>query len=262
MGCIECGTFAEETWEHFISCDPHGDIWNNVHKLFTTELREIFKKHAHKDITDPQIDRLLVSLVGTTADSTLFHLFKQHACEGKITSHFSVTIRNHLRLSPAIGVKVDALILLTFLHLFKSLVWIPRCVLQVAWEERKGINQRMKLSRSWCSSPEQNAMPPYSINTPQPLHNPLIQPVTNEDHVQVLDDIPTHINEDEPINNLGRHDKMTRRMEAAKMTWSAITNYARHNYFDTWIPRLTKYFNKVTKIGDDIWDMPVSDNVQ
>ena len=146
--------------------------------------------------------------------------------EGKITFPSSAMIKNKLCLSPTIGVKVDALILLTFLHLFKNLVWIPRCALQMLWEERKGINRRMKLSRIPCSPPDQNAMPTHPISTPQTLHNPLIQLTSDVDHVQVLDDIPTHINEDEAINNFYPHDKMTRRMEAASMTWSAIANYA------------------------------------
>src|SRR6266496_2780087 len=125
MGCITCEMSVEETWEHFISCDPNNDIWPNLHSSLIIELRALFTTHAHKDLNNFQIEHLILSLIGASADSVMFHLFKQIACEGKITQYFSDMIRNKLHLSPTIGVKVDAFVLLIFLHLFKSLIWIP-----------------------------------------------------------------------------------------------------------------------------------------
>ncbi len=89
MGCITCGTSVEETWEHFISCDPHNDIWNNLHSSLSSELRTLFIKHAHTDINNFQIDHLILALIGTSVDSITFRLFKQDACEGKISQRSS-----------------------------------------------------------------------------------------------------------------------------------------------------------------------------
>ncbi len=157
MGCIKCGSSVDETWEHFISCDPHEDIWINLHNALDTELRILFKSHAHKDIINDQIDFLIRALIGPTKDSVTFRIFKQHACEGKMTIQSSIMIKNKLHLSPILSGKVDALVLLMFLHLFKSLIWIPRCALQIIWEERQRIDQKMKMCRP-PNSPNNTAL--------------------------------------------------------------------------------------------------------
>src|SRR6266496_4409175 len=136
MGCIKCGLSMDETWEHFVSCDPNKDIWIDLHNKLHKELRDLFRSHAHKDIMDYQIDHLVRALIGTSGDSVTFQLFKQYACEGKITLRSSALIKNKLHLFPISSGKMDALVLLTFLHLFKSLIWLSRCALQIAWEER------------------------------------------------------------------------------------------------------------------------------
>jgi len=157
MGCIKCGSSVDETWEHFISCDPHEDIWINLHNALDTELRILFKSHAHKDIIDDQIDFLIRALIRPIKDSVTFRIFKQHACEGKMTIQSSIMIKNKLHLSPILSGKVDAFVLLIFLHLFKSLIWIPRCALQIIWEERQRIDQKMKMCRP-PNSPNNTAL--------------------------------------------------------------------------------------------------------
>ena len=72
MGCITCGTAAEETREHFISCDPHNDIQIHLHSSLTIKLKTLFKKHTFKDINSSQIDLLILALIGTSADSITF----------------------------------------------------------------------------------------------------------------------------------------------------------------------------------------------
>jgi len=82
----------------------------------------VLRKHARDDISNSQIDQLIFELLGPTDDSIAFRLFKQAACEGKISCHHSNLIMKKLHLSSTIGLKVDVLILLTFLCLFKKLI--------------------------------------------------------------------------------------------------------------------------------------------
>ena len=44
-------------------------------------------------------------------------------------------------------------------------------------------------------------------------------------------------------------EKVIRRDKAAYMTWDVINLYIKHNYLEEWIPKMSKYFNKFTKIG-------------
>src|SRR6266542_1160624 len=99
MGCVKCGSPDEETWTHFISCDPQGDAWKNLHTNLTLDIRTMFRKHAQDEVSDSQIDILILTLIGPVADSTTFQLFKQSACEGKLTCQQSSIIKKKLRLS-------------------------------------------------------------------------------------------------------------------------------------------------------------------
>ena len=83
MGCIRCKSSDIESWEHFISCDPYNDLWNNLYKALALEIQTLFIKYKHDDVNFSQVDQLIVSLIGLSADSITFRLFKQHACEGK-----------------------------------------------------------------------------------------------------------------------------------------------------------------------------------
>ncbi len=71
------------------------------------------------------------------------------------------------------------------------------------------------------------------------------------EYVQVLDDIPIVVREAEMED---KTDQDKRRVKAANLTWAAITCYVQHNYLEEWIPRMSKYFNKFTKIGDGSWN--------
>ena len=74
------------------------------------------------------------------------------------------------------------------------------------------------------------------------------------DYIQVLDNIPIIAREAEIADKTDISDRGKRRIKAAKLTWAAITHYVQHNYLEEWILRMSKYFNKFTKIGNDIWD--------
>src|SRR6266496_6699219 len=76
MGCVTCGLSDEETCEHFISCDPYDDIWKNLHNALTMEIWILFIKNTHNNINNSQVDHLILSLIGASADSITFRLFK------------------------------------------------------------------------------------------------------------------------------------------------------------------------------------------
>jgi len=82
----------------------------------------MLRKHAYDEVSDSQIDQLIFAIIGSTDDSIAFQLFKQLACEGKISYHHSKLIMSKLHLSSSLGLKVDALIILTFLYLFKKMI--------------------------------------------------------------------------------------------------------------------------------------------
>ena len=117
----------------------------------------------------------------------------------------------------------------------------------------------MKMARSPCFSVDPIAAITLLTNTPYPISNSLTQREEDAEHVQVLDDLlPTSIIEEVIIAR--PPDKLTRRIEAAHQTWTAINSYIQHNYLEKWIPRMTTYFNKFTNFGDDIWDSPRPDD--
>ncbi len=100
-----------------------------------------------------------------------------------------------------------------------------------------------------------------NISTLNPIPIFRMQEVDDVKQIQVLDELlPTPSNEDVAIAELP--NKSIRRIEAAHQTWTAINNYIQHNYLENWIPKMSKYFNKLTNFGDDIWDSPRPDDVQ
>ena len=135
-----CNSSDIETQNHFISCDTYKDHWIRVYDAFKLELQSLLRKNAQDDSNPFLIDRLISLIIGSSVESTTFHIFKQWARKGKIMTYHSKLIRTKLRLSLMSGTRVDMLVLLSFLQLFKSMVWLPRCETQVKWEERHGID--------------------------------------------------------------------------------------------------------------------------
>jgi len=68
------------------------------------------------------------------------------------------------------------------------------------------------------------------------------------------DIIARPLRDEDMIDRAVPPDKNKRRIETADLTWTALTNYVQHNYLEDWILRMSKYFNKFIKIGDDFWD--------
>ena len=142
-----CNAPDTETWNHFMTCDVYKEHWKKVHREFKSDLQKILAKNAHEDITISQIDQLISLTIRSSADSITFHLFRQWASEGNLMNYHTNLIRRKLNLSLTSSTRVNVLILLFYLHLFKSMVWIPRCERQVAWEECHSIDQHQKKFR-------------------------------------------------------------------------------------------------------------------
>ncbi len=88
----------------------------------------------------------------------------------------------------------------------------------------------------------------------QEITNNLILREVDVAPIQILNDLPIFEVEPEQIERTEQYDRTARKLEAARMTWTGISNYVQHYYLEDWIPRLSKYLNKVTRFGDEIWD--------
>jgi len=214
----------------------------------------MLRKHARDEVSDSQIDQLIFALIGSTDDSIAFRLFKQLACEGKISCHHSNLIKRKLHLSSSLGLKVDALIILMFLYLFKKMIWIPRCALQIKWEDSQDIDRKLKMTNTPRTAPPSTIKICHPNTSRQEITNNLILREVDVAPIQILDDLPIFEVEPEQIERTEQYDRTARKLEAARMTWIGISNYVQHYYLEEWVPRLSKYLNKITMIGDEIWD--------
>ena len=71
----------------------------------------------------------------------------------------------------------------------------------------------------------------------QHMIQPIVQIIQEQredlyEYVQVLDDIPIVAREAEIANKTDPPDKVKRCMEAANLTWAAITCYVQYNYLE------------------------------
>jgi len=78
--------------------------------------------------------------------------------------------------------------------------------------------------------------------------------------IRILDDLPVFNVEPEQIDRNESYDKIARKLDAARMTWTGISNYVQHYYLEEWVPRISKYLNKITRIGDELWDTQQPDS--
>jgi len=109
-----------------------------------------------------------------------------------------------------------------------------------------------------CYSTPSTSETRHSIDSLQVITNS-IQREVDVEPIQILDDISAFNEESEHTDKNETPDKTARKIEAASMTWAVISNYVQHYYLEAWVPRLSKYLNKLTRIGDEIWDMQQPD---
>ena len=197
--------------------------------------------------------------MGGSHDDLTFRTFKQWACEGKILMAHSRLIQRSLHLSDTASNTFDVTILLYFIYYFKTVVWKARCVNQVKWELEYKISQKQKCSHDLDTTNDKEETHLDIVNEGQwPVTNPLYEQTINNDpssssHVQVLDDIASPIRS-VPIRSNSIQDKILRKWEVAHLTWMDMTTYIKHNYTSDWMPRMSKYLNKFTKLSDELWD--------
>ena len=146
------------------------------------------------------------------------------------------------------------------------IVWKTRCQNQVKWEREHMISHKDKCTQvSDADNDEEeslsdNIIESHRLNT-HPLHIPHnIRDDSGTSQLQVLDDI---VNPIRPITSPSNsnQEKTIRRTEAALLTWKDMTIYVKHNYTAKWMPRMTKYFNKFTRMSDELWDDSVEAGV-
>src|SRR6266496_4199198 len=94
------------------------------------------------------------------------------------------------------GTRANVLSLLSYLHLFKSMIWIPRCEKQIAWKVHHGIDQHQKKSHGRQKSGEDT---PVDKRHRSQLLNNLLSECRVEliEHTHILDDelIPIRMRE-------------------------------------------------------------------
>jgi len=204
------------------------------------------------------------SLIGMSSNDLTFRTVKQWACEGKILTAHSRAIQRSLHLSDAASNTFDATLLLYFAQLFKIIVWKTRCENYIKWELAHEIRHKDKCKQGLVTISDKEivvetalrvvntveSQRPHEFSLDDQLHE-TDTPDTSQ--IQVLDDIEIPI---QPVLNSSNsiQDRITRRNEAAILTWKDMTTYVKHNYLSEWMPRMSKYFNKFTRMSDELWD--------
>ncbi len=219
-------------------------------------MQSLIPKSAKKDLSRSQVVSLTSALIGKSIDDLTFHTFKQWACKGKILFAHSKFIQKSLLLSDTASNTFDAILLLHFIHLFKAIIWKSRCDKQIKWEVEHQISHKQKCSQDQDKINEE-AMTHLDviIEGQRPGNNDQDENEFSgnliDSQTQVLDDIVSPIRP-LPIHSDSHQDKTLRRWEAAHLAWKDMTNYIKHNYTAEWMPRMFKYFNKFTKMSDEL----------
>ena len=223
------------------------------------QVKALMLKSAKRDMSMSQAVSLTSTLIGKSCDDLTFRTFKQWACEEKILVAHSKAIQRSLYLSDTANNTFDVTLLLYFTQLFKTIVWKARCGNQVKWESEYKISQQQKCTQDQDTTNDEAETHSDSIIEGQRLNTiPLDVQENSRDisvtsQIQVLDDIVNPIRPI-PIYSNSSQDKILRRGEAALLAWKDMTNYIKHNYTAEWMPRMSKYFNKFTKMSDKLWD--------
>ena len=170
-------------------------------------------------------------------------------------------IQKALHLSDTASNTFDATVLLHFIQFFKTLIWKRYCANQAKWEKDHNIRHHQKRTNgldheTMVANDDSHISISSPISRVNTQNEQIVRANDTHLHIQVLDDIDSPI-PSLPIQRTIRQSAMDRKMEAAHMAWQDMTIYVKHNFTAVWILKLTKYFNKFTKLSDDLWDRSV-----